>query len=219
MKKKTLCALALWLALPMLLFGCGDTANTPTAPSESISISADIEPRETISASVEESAPVTEPQETTILIEPDPIVEEHTEESAEPNIENMLNMDISAFTGVYAMYDQPLFNGYGYPPTIVLEENGRISGQILSGKTPLYVTQNDNGTLTGMISEGEQKFDKVTNMMLMTQPREFYVICPAGVTSGFDSYPDYDYLGTDTVRIRYMVIDGGILDIMYHKIS
>lgn len=86
MKKKTLCALALWLALPMLLFGCGDTANTPTAPSESISISADIEPRETISAPVEESAPITAPQETPILIEPDPIVEEHTEESAEPNM-------------------------------------------------------------------------------------------------------------------------------------
>lgn len=214
-RKKILCAL--WLACLVLLSGCsGTTGNVSDNPS------ADVEPSAAVStpAPVKESASAeTEPQEATILIEPDPIIEEHTEESAVPNAEDMLNKDISAFAGVYAIYDQPPFDGYGYPPTIVLEDNGRISGQILSGKTPIYSTQNDNGTFTCMISEGEQKFDEVANMLVMIQPREFYVICPVGVTSGFDSYPDYDYLGTDTVRLRYIMVGGGIVDVMYCKVG
>lgn len=212
-KKKKLCAL--WLACPILLSSCSGTiGNIPDNPST------DIEPSVAVStpAPVKESAPAeTGPQETTILIEPDLIVEEPMEESAEPNVEDVSNGDLSAFAGVYTMYES--FDYYGYPPTIVLEENGRISGQMLSGETPIYVTQNNNGAFVCTLSSGEQEFDEATNMMLTTQPREFYVICPIGVTSGFDGYPDYDYLGTDTVRIRYMVIDGGILDIMYHRIG
>lgn len=207
--KKILCAL--WLAV--FLSGCsGTTGNVPDSPS------ADIEPSVAISTPTE-SAPIAEPQETTIPTESGSIVEEYTEESAEPSAKDTLDKDISVFAGVYAMYDQPLFDCYGYPPTIALEDNGRISGQILSGKVPIYVNQNDNGTLTCMISEGEQKFDEAANMFLTTQPKEFYVICPAGVTSGFNDYPDYDYLGTDIARIRYIVIDGGAIDIMYYKIS
>ena len=130
-----------------------------------------------------------------------------------------LDTDFSLFAGTYSIYAQPPFSEYGnyYPTSITLNENGVIIGENITNTVPIYVTENSNGTLTCMISEGEQHFDEAAGMMLMTKPKEFYVICPSGVTSGFDNYPDYDYLGTDTIRIRYMMIDGGIADIMYHK--
>lgn len=213
-KKKLLCVL--WLALSMLLSSCNgaigsvpDTTDTNNEPSVTISTP----------IPVKESAPIAEPQETTVLIEPDPIVEETAVESTEPNIDNVPNEHISVFAGVYAIYDQPPFNNYGYPPKITIDETGRVSGQMLSGKTPIYVTENDNGTLICMISEGEEKFDEVFGLMSI-EPREFYVICPVGVTSGFEDYPDYDELaGIDSVRIRYIVLDGGAIDVMYHKIG
>lgn len=92
-----------------------------------------------------------------------------------------------------------------------------ITGENIPQAAPVYVTENDNGTWLCMIAEGEQSFDESAGMMLMTKPEEFYVICPPGVTSGFGTYPDYDHLGTDLARIRYIAIDGGIADIMYYK--
>jgi hypothetical protein len=211
MRRELLYGLSAALLL-VSLTACGnpqaDQPNEPApTPSATQTAPPSIEPSKTV--------PIqgTDTPTEAVTPEPRPIVEE----GAEPTLEGASGEDISAFAGVYAMYDQPLFNAYGYPATIALEDNGRISGQILSGKTPIYITQNINGTLTCMISEGEQKFDETANMLITTQPREFYVICPAGVTSGFDSYPDYDYLGTDTARIRYVMIDGGVLDIMYYK--
>lgn len=211
----------LWLVIPMLLTSCGgSTGNVPDTSS------VDIEPGVSVSSHVpaEEAAPAeTERQETSIPEEPAPIVEEEAEstqtESTEPG-GDVSNRELSAFTGVYSMYDEVPFNTYGYPPTIVIDDNGRINGQILSGKTPIRVTQNDNGTITCMISEGKEEFDEIFGGFLSIEPQEFYVICPVGVTSGFDGYPDYDDLvGTDTVRIRYVVIDGGIIDIIYQKIN
>lgn len=202
-KIRPLCVI--WLALSMFLTSCGgSTGNVPDTPG------VDTEP--SVSASfhvpVEGVAPAeTERQEPSSPEESAPIVGEQAE-STESEKNDISNGELSAFMGVYSIYDQVPFNDYGYPPTIVIDENGRINGQILSGKAPAYITTNDNGTLTCVISEGEEKVES----------REFYVICPAGVTSGFDGYPDYDDLvGTDTVRIRYVVIDGGIIDIMYQK--
>lgn len=208
------------------LTACGTPqASHPSEPPPTLSAvqteALPVEPSKTVSAPIDEQTTPVEvaPQETTILIEPDPIVEETAAESTEPNIDNVPNEHISVFAGVYAIYDQPPFNDYGYPPKITIDETGRVSGQMLSGKTPIYVTENDNGTLICMISEGEEKFDEVFGLMSI-EPREFYVICPVGVTSGFEDYPDYDELvGIDSVRIRYIVLDGGAIDVMYHKIG
>lgn len=127
--------------------------------------------------------------------------------------------DFSSFVGTYSLYQQSPFTEYGdyYPASITLNENGTITGQNIANTAPIYVTRNDNGTIMCMISEGEQELDELVGFISI-KPREFYVICPVGVTSGFDGYPDYDnLLGTDTVRIRYMILDGGVVDIMYHK--
>lgn len=215
MRNKTLCVLGLWLALLAVLSGCGSPSgngsDAPSASAEHPEAISTHEPTPTLRSTespTESSSPFLEEPTTA-----------PAEESAQPGIDDTINEGISTYSGVYEMYDQPPFNAYDYPSTIAIDENGRVNGLILSGKTPIYVTQNDNGTLTCVISEGEQKFDEVANMLVTTQPKEFYVVCPAGVTSGFDDYPDYDYLGVNTDRIRYLVIGGGVIDIMYYKIS
>lgn len=140
-----------------------------------------------------------------------------SEENNETVPKDLNTGDFSSFAGTYSIHPQFSYYGDYYPASIVLDEAGVITGKNISNAAPIYITKNSNGTLTCMISEGEQYFDEVVGMMYMTKPKEFYVICPIGVTSGFDDYPDYDYLGTDAVRIRYIIIDGGIADIMYFK--
>lgn len=147
--------------------------------------------------------------------------------------DKVLNGDFSDYAGTYKP-DGRSFNVLLPEANITLKENGIVEGGMVdglyngdelvtygvpyAGTKPISVTKSEAGSYVCIISEGEQVYDEEIDGMLQIEPKEFYIICPVGVTSTYEEYPGYDDLGTDSIRIRYIVLDGGIMDTMYFKV-
>lgn len=157
-------------------------------------------------------------------------------ESGNQDTQNAAAVDFSSFAGTYVPHSQFQMNFGAVPVSeagITLNEDGIVDGgrpygwysggrletieNSYAGIKPISITETEDGAFVCMISEGEQEYDEQSEIMFQTKPREFFIICPAGVTSAYENYLSKDNLGIDSIRIRYILIDGGISDIMYYK--
>ena len=157
-------------------------------------------------------------------------------ENDDQDAQDVLAGDFSCFSGNYAPYS--IFQAdFGAVPLseagITLNEDGIVNGgkpygwhsggkletieNSYAGIKPISITKTEEGAFVCMISEGEQEYDEQSEIMFQVKPREFFIVCPAGVTSAYENYLSRDDLGIDSIRIRYILIDGGISDIMYYK--
>lgn len=120
------------------------------------------------------------------------------------------NGDFSFFAGTYTPHEQFVEGGYLVTP-ISLNENGVLTdGVHYAGTKPISITIIESGAIVCVVWEGEPIGNGGLHL------GETYLILPPGVSSSYD-YMDYDELGTDKIRIRYIYVDGGISDIMYFK--
>ena len=124
--------------------------------------------------------------------------------SAEEILDDLRNGDFSYFAGIYAAFRQfdKAYQGMRSLPDITLEPNGVITGggtidmpDYFTGTAPLSVALNEDGAYVCEITDGET-----------------YEIYPVGVQAWY-----YDHFTKDCVRIRYTVVDGGVMDIVYYK--
>lgn len=132
--------------------------------------------------------------------------EEHVE-----NIDEVLNGDFSEYAGTYKATENDNNNYGGGQPLSDLElhEDGSVSGggswyspEPYPSLKPKSITKNDDGSYLCVITDEN---DDIENR---------YYIYPEGVVE--DRVADEKYLA-DSVYIRYIQIDGGVLDIVYYK--
>lgn len=120
--------------------------------------------------------------------------------------------DFSFFAGTYTPY-QDKFAGYGGGqklPDLTLSSDGTLSGKpVAYGSAisikPSSVTKNSDGSYTCL------KSGSLSPNGTFALGSEGYVLYPVGVAE-----PTYN-LPTDVVRLKYVVVDGGVMEIVYHN--
>ena len=134
--------------------------------------------------------------------------------------ENRANaVNFSSYAGTYKLIDASPFNNYyGIPTEITLNHDGAISGSTSFPNTaPISIEQNEAGAICCIVARGE-KAGRGPDESPFSYNGNFYIICPEAVSSTYADVSGYDQItGTDTVRIRLVSVDGGIMDIMYSK--
>lgn len=121
--------------------------------------------------------------------------------------------DFSAFAGTY-QYVSGAY--YGSENEIVLNADGSVSGLFGFNKAPVSVEKNADGAICCTID----RWDKAggPDSSPFSYNGNFYILCPVGVSSAYEGQPGYDEIvGTDSIRIRIVSIDGGISDVMFAK--
>lgn len=226
--------LAIGLVVLLFLSGCSSEhppiSNSPNSSQVSASLA---EPTSTptpsptpfITASpVPTLTPIPEQTEEPILSTVEtPSPEEELESTPEPEatppslLSELQSDDFSSFSGVYRPYEM-FRNGYGDLDDIILYDNGEISGGLpyglsYAGTAPLSVEETGAGSFECVVTRGE-RIGQGNNYR-----GEFYVLIPSGVSSGFGDYFPYENLETDSVRLRYVSIDGGVTDILYYRLE
>lgn len=124
----------------------------------------------------------------------------------------VVNGDFSFFAGTYSAYEN-FVGGYGGGkplPDLTLDADGRLSGKPTSYSSaisikPSSVTKNSDGSYTCL------KSGSLSPNGTFALGSEGYVLYPVGVAE-----PTYN-LPTDVVRLKYVVVDGGVMEIVYHN--
>lgn len=132
---------------------------------------------------------------------------------AEKMLSDLQNGDFSSIAGTYAADMQYAQNYDCTCPDITIDESGTVTGggmiyswgytQEYAATPPISVVPGDDGWGTGTF----QCF-----VMRQEDFSEYYIIYPAGVP---DIRSNSDH--SDVVRIRYVIADGGIADMIYTK--
>ncbi len=134
--------------------------------------------------------------------------------------DNVINGDFSYFAGEYKVCPYAIFEGNGSDVNINLDQNGVISSSeyTFAGVPPKTVVKSDNGAYICTITDGNEYFDTVAQVTIITENIELFLICPDGVSCNYEKYPDYDEtVGTQGLRIRYICIGSRMIDTVYYK--